>query len=56
MMMNLMMFVMVAVTVGATLGLEDSLDVSEIRSEATKHIFDDVVGPNPKYVVSNVSR
>jgi hypothetical protein len=55
-MMAVMMFVMVGVTVSAALGLEGGLDLSEIRSEATKHIFDDVVGPNPKNVVSNFSR
>jgi hypothetical protein len=54
--MAVMMFVMVGVTVSAALGLEGGLDLSELGSEATKHIFDDVVGPNPKNVVSNFSR
>jgi hypothetical protein len=51
-----MMLVMVAITVSAALGLEGGLDLSKIRSEATEHVFDDMVGPDSKNFVSDFSR
>jgi hypothetical protein len=56
MMLAVMMFVMVAVTVGAAFGLESGLDRLKICSEAAEHVFDHVVGPNPKNAVSNLRR
>jgi len=52
----MVMFVMVAVTVSPAFGLESSLDLFEICSEATEHTFDHVIGPNQKNTVSNFSR
>jgi hypothetical protein len=51
-----MMFVMVAMHVGAPLGLERELDVLKVCSQAREHVFDHVVGPNPKNVGSNLRR
>ena len=56
MMLAVMMFVMVAVTVGAAFGLESGLDRLKICSEAAEHVVDHVVGPNPKDAVSNLRR
>jgi hypothetical protein len=47
------MFVVMAVTVSTTFWLEGALDFSKIRPEATKHIFDYMVRPYEKNVVSN---
>jgi hypothetical protein len=55
-MRSVMMLVMVAVTVSAAFGLERGLDRLKICSEAAEHVFDHVVGPNPKKVVSNLRR
>ena len=52
----MMMFVMVAVPVSSTFGLESSLNLCEICSEATEHVFDHVIRPNQKNTVSNFSR
>jgi hypothetical protein len=46
-----MMLVMVAVTVSAAFGLESGLDRLKMCPEAAEHVFDHVVGPNPKNVV-----
>ena len=51
-----MMFVMVAVPVSSTFGLESSLNLCEICSEATEHVFDHVIRPNQENMVSNFSR
>ena len=49
--------VMVAVVaVRAAFGLKRGLHFHELRSKATEHIFDYVVGPNTKRVISNFSR
>jgi hypothetical protein len=48
--------VMVVAAVRAAFGLKRGLHFHELRSEAMKHIFDHVVGPNTKSVVSNFSR
>ena len=49
--------VMVAVVaVRAAFGLKRDLHFHELRSKATEHIFDYVVGPNTKRVISNFSR
>ena len=52
-----MMFVtmMVTVAVSAAFGLERSLDLDEIRSQGLEHVFDDVVGPNAKDLILNLS-
>ena len=57
MMVPVIMVVMVAMaTVSAAFGLEGSLHLYEIRSEAKEHILDHMVGPNAKNLVSNFSR
>jgi hypothetical protein len=56
MMLAVLMFVMVAVTVGAAFGLESCLDRLKMCSEAEEHVFDYVVGPNPKNLILNFSR
>jgi hypothetical protein len=48
-------FVIVA-AVGAAFGLKRRLHLNELRAKAMEHLFDHVVGPNPKNVVSNFSR
>jgi len=50
-MRSVMMLVMVAVTVSTTFGLESGLDRLKICPEAAEHVFDHVVGPNPKKAV-----
>jgi hypothetical protein len=42
--------------VSAAFGLERGLYLCKIRSEAMKHIFDHMVWPNAKNLVSNFSR
>jgi hypothetical protein len=54
--MAVIVFVMVTVTVSPAFGLERSLDLFEIRSEATEHVFDHMIGPNQKDTFSNFSR
>ena len=44
------------VAVRAAFGLKRDLHFHELRSKATEHIFDYVVGPNTKRVISNFSR
>jgi hypothetical protein len=58
MMMSLVIvIVMVAVAaVGAAFGLEGGPCLYKIRSEATEHVLDHMVGPNAKNLVSNLSR
>jgi hypothetical protein len=56
MILAVMMFVMVAVTVGAAFGLERGLDRLKMCPEAAKQVFDYVVGPNPKNLILNFSR
>jgi hypothetical protein len=56
MMLAVMMFVMVAVTVSAAFGLERDLDRLKMCSEPAEHVFDHVVGPNPKNAVLNLRR
>jgi len=48
-------FVIVA-AVCAAFGLKRGLHLHELRSKAMEHIFNHVVGPNTKNVVSNFSR
>jgi hypothetical protein len=49
--------VIVAVAaVGATFGLEGSLYLYKIRSQAIEHLLDHVVGPNAQNLVSNFGR
>jgi hypothetical protein len=55
MMPTLAVFVIVA-SVRAAFGLKRSLYLDQFRSKAMEHIFDHVVGPDPKNVVSNFSR
>lgn len=55
MMPTVSVFVIVA-AVRAALGLKRGLQLHEFRSKAMKHIFDYVVGPNTKSMVSNFSR
>jgi len=55
-MLGMMMFGMVALPVGPAFGLESSLDLLEVCSEAMEHVFDHVVRPNQKNVVSDFSR
>jgi len=50
------MLVMAAVVaVSAAFGLEGSLHLQKIRTEAMQHILDHMVGPNAKNLVSNFS-
>ena len=57
MMPTLRIGVTVAVAaVGAAFGLERRLHFYEIRSEATQHILNHMVGPNTKNVVSDLRR
>ena len=51
----MMMSVMVAAPVGPAFGLESGPDLFEICSQATEHVFDHVIGPNHKNMVSNLS-
>jgi hypothetical protein len=51
----LAVFVIVA-TIRAAFGLKGCLHLNELRSKATEHILDHMVGPNPKNVASNFSR
>jgi hypothetical protein len=55
MMPTLAVFVIVA-AVRAAFGLKGCLHLNELRSKAMEHIFDHVVGSNPKNVISNFSR
>jgi hypothetical protein len=55
MMPTLAVFVIVA-AVRAAFGLKGFLHSHELRSKAIEHIFDHVVGPNTKNMVSNFSR
>jgi hypothetical protein len=49
--------VMVAVVaVRAAFGLKRGLHFHELRSKATQHVFDHMIGPDAKDVVSNFSR
>lgn len=52
----IVVMVVVMAAIRAAFGLKRSLYFHELRSEAMKHIFDHVVGPNTKSVVSNFSR
>ena len=51
-----MMFVVVAVTMSTAIRLKGGLDLLEIRPQATEHVFDYVVWPDKKNVVSNLRR
>jgi hypothetical protein len=55
MMPTVAVFVVMA-AVRAAFGLKRGLHLHELRSKATEHIFDYVVRPNTKSVVSNFSR
>jgi hypothetical protein len=56
MMPTLRIGVTVAVAaVSAAFGLERGVHLCKIRSKAMKHIFDHMVGPNAKNLVSNFS-
>jgi hypothetical protein len=55
MMPTLAVFVIVA-AVRAAFGLKGCLHLDELRSKTMEHIFDHVVGSNPKNAVSNFSR
>ena len=48
--------IVVMAAVRAAFGLKRGLHLHELRSKAMEHIFDYVVGPNTKSVVSNFSR
>ena len=48
--------IVVMAAVRTTFGLKRGLHLHELRSKAMKHLFDHVVGPNAKSVVSNFSR
>ncbi|HWX16450.1 MAG TPA: hypothetical protein VNY07_07675 [Chthoniobacterales bacterium] len=57
MMLTFIMLVLVAMAaVSAAFGLKGSLHPYKVRSEATEHIFDHMVGPNAKSLVSNFGR
>jgi hypothetical protein len=47
---------MVAMPVSAAFGLESGLDHLKLCPETAEHVFDHVVWPNPKKVVSNLRR
>ena len=42
--------------VGAALGLEGHLGRAKVRSEATQHILDHMVGPNTQSLIANIGR
>jgi hypothetical protein len=46
----------IVAAVRAAFGLKGCLHLDELRSKTIEHIFDHVVGSNPKNVVSNFSR
>jgi hypothetical protein len=48
--------IVVMAAVRAAFGLKRGLQLHELRSKTVEHIFDYVVGPNTKSVVSNFSR
>jgi hypothetical protein len=48
--------IVIMAAVRTTFGLKWGLQLRELRSKAMKHLFDHVVGPNTKSVVSNFSR
>jgi hypothetical protein len=52
----IMVVVVVMSAVRAAFGLKRCLQLHELGSKAMEHIFDYVVGPNTKNVVSNLSR
>jgi hypothetical protein len=53
----IIMVVMVAVAaIGAAFGLERSLYLYKVRSEAMEHVLDHMVGPNAENLVSNFRR
>src|SRR6202040_243585 len=56
MMMPTVFMVVIVAAVSAAFGLEGSLHLYQIRSEATQHILDHVVGPNAQNLVSNLCR
>jgi hypothetical protein len=56
MMMPTLAVLMIVPAVRAAFGLKGSLYLHELRSKAMEHIFDHVIGSNPKNVVSNFSR
>jgi hypothetical protein len=56
MMMPTVAVIVVMAAVRTAFGLERGLHLHELRSKAMKHLFDHVVGPNTKSVVSNFSR
>jgi hypothetical protein len=47
--------IVIMAAVRTTFGLKWGLQLRELRSKAMKHLFDHVVGPNTKSVVSNFS-
>jgi hypothetical protein len=51
-----MAVVAMAAAISATFGLEGSLYFREFCSEALKHFFDHMVGPDAKEMVSNFRR
>jgi hypothetical protein len=55
MMMPSLAVLMIVAAVRAAFGLKGCLYLHELRSKAMKHIFDHVVGSNPKNMVSNFS-
>ena len=54
-MMPSLAVLMIVAAVRAAFGLKGCLYLHELRSKAVKHIFDHVVGSNPKNMVSNFS-
>jgi hypothetical protein len=56
MMMPTLAVLMIVAAVRAAFGLKGCLCLHELRAKAMEHIFDHVIGPNPKNVVSNFSR
>jgi len=55
-MVTFMAIVIVLVPVGATFWLESCHDLLKIGSEATKHVFDYMVGSNKKNISANFRR
>ena len=51
-----MVLMLVTVPVSTPFGLKSGLDLLKIRSETAEHIFNHVVGPNAKNVISNFRR
>ena len=56
MMSFLMMIIMIMLAVCAALGLKPNLNFHELGAKATEHLFDHMVRPNTKNLITDFSR